>query len=176
MELAHTQVRPARGAWNALAVMRLVPQGAPLTNGDLSTAPIRHCFDWRKNTVEGASLSFDTAAHEMDLSVSGRQPEMCDFIQQYVPVEPGAAYRFRFRVRTALAGLRWTFVDARTAGEFSVGPVSLAPDGWREQTVAILVPARCEILRIVLSYRRPAGTVRVEGEAAFTGFALERAD
>jgi tetratricopeptide (TPR) repeat protein len=174
VELARKQVRPARQAWNALAAGQLVPQSTPLTNGGLATAPVRHCFDWLPNPVEGAAFSFDTAAHEMNLSVSGKQPEQCDFVEQYVAVEPGAAYRFRFRARTALAGLHWGFRDARTSGEFSSGVVSRSP-GWSEQTFAFSVPTGCELLRIMLVYRRPAGSVRVEGEAVFTGFTLERA-
>ena len=179
-ELSHTRVRPALQAWNALAARRLVPQSAPLavgelTNGDLATAPLLHCFDWRLDPVEGASLTFDTTAHQMNLSVSGKQPDPCGFVEEYVPVEPGGAYRVRFRARTALTGLYWGFMDGRTGGEISAGPVSPSADGWSGQTAVFSAPAGCDLVRIMLIYRRPAGSMRAEGEAAFTGFALGRA-
>ncbi len=178
LELLQTRVRPALQVWNSLVARRLVPQSTPLaigelTNAGLATTPLLHCFDWRLVPVEGASVSFDTAAHEINLSVSGKQPEPSGFVEEYVPAQPGASYRFRFRARTVLDGLHWGFLDGRTGAEFSAGPVAPSPE-WSEQTALFTMPAGCELLRIMLVYRRPAGSVRVAGEAAFTGFALGR--
>jgi hypothetical protein len=151
-----------------------------LTNGDLAAQPLRQGFDWRTARVEGAPLALDTAAREMTISLSGRQPEFCDFVEQYVPVAPGASYRLRYRYRTrdlaAETGLGFSFLDARTAAEFASGNIAAASGDWRQGSVGFSTPEGCELLRILLRYRRPAGSVRAEGGAVFGGFTLERAN
>src|SRR5207248_7358218 len=105
--LANRQANPALEVWNALAARRIIPDGvlnaragSSLTNGDLAAAPILRGFDWRPARVDGATLSFDTGSREMSLTLSGKQPESCDFVEQYLPVLPNAKYRFRYRYRT----------------------------------------------------------------------------
>jgi hypothetical protein len=178
---------PALEAWNALAARHVIPYGALdprsggiLTNGDFLAQPLRQGFDWRTARVEGAALFFDTAAREMTISLGGRQPEFCDFVEQYVPVTPGASYRLCYRYRTrelsAQTGLGFSFLDARTAVEFASGNIAAAPRGWRQGSVEFSTPEGCELLRILLQYRRPAGSVRAEGGAVFEAFTLERAN
>jgi hypothetical protein len=177
--LARKQAGPARKVWNALAARRLIPYGeaAALTNGDLSVAPLERGFDWRPGRIEGAPISFDPGLRRMSVALSGRQPELCDLVEQYVPLQPAAAYRFRFRYSTrelaAATGLIWSFVDARSGAEFATAAVPASPDGLREQTLAFSVPPNCDLARILLRYRRPAGRMRAEGAAVFSGFWLE---
>src|SRR5262249_6615865 len=84
--LGQARVRPALRVWNALAQKRIIPYealnpqtGGALTNGEPAATPAQHGFDWRILRVEGAALSFDTASREMRLSLSGKQPEACEF-------------------------------------------------------------------------------------------------
>jgi len=177
--LARKQAGPARKVWNALATRRLIPYGGgALTNGDLSMAPLGRGFDWRPIRVEGAPIFFDRGLRHMSLALSGRQPERCDLVEQYVPLEPAAGCRFRFRYRTrelaAADGLIWSVVDARSGAELGSGAVPASPDGDRDQTLAFSVPSDCDLGRILLRYRRPVGRTRAEGTVVFSGFWLEK--
>jgi tetratricopeptide (TPR) repeat protein len=183
--LAGRRVNPAVQVWNALAARRIIPNnaldpttGASLTNGDLAAAPLLRGFDWRPAHVEGAALSFNTDSREMSLSLSGRQPESCDFVEQYLPVLPNAKYHFRYRYRTrdlaAETGLVWSLVDGRTVADLGAGAVR-ASDGWNEQTIEFYAGSGSDLLRVLLRYRRPPGSMRAEGSVVFTRFTLERA-
>src|SRR5438094_617098 len=108
--LTHKQTAVARKVWKALG----------------------RGVDWRPSRIEGARVSFDPASRQMSVALSGRQPELCDLVEQYTLVEPGAAYRFRFRYRTqdlaASTGLIWSFVDAGSGSEFASGATPASPD------------------------------------------------
>jgi tetratricopeptide (TPR) repeat protein len=183
--LARRQVAPVLRVWNALTRRRIIPYGAldpqtgaSLTNGELAAVPLQHGFDWRPARVEGAGLSFDTGSSELRLSLSGKQPESCDFVEQYLPVLPNMKYNFHYRRRTrnlaAETGLSWSFLDVRTAGELTAGPVAASPGGWDDRTLTFSTPPGCDLLRIVLRYARPPGSMRAEGGVEFTRFLLER--
>jgi hypothetical protein len=183
-EIVLRRVHPALEAWNVLAGRRVIPYGkldplagVSLTNGDFASQPLLHGFDWMTTQVDGASLSFDIAAHEMAMSLDGRQPESCDLVGQYAPVLPGAGYRFRYRYRTrdlaAETGLGFSLVDARTGGEFALGAVPASSGDGGEGAIAFSTPAGCEMVRITLHYRRPPGSTRAEGSAFFTRLTLE---
>jgi hypothetical protein len=183
--LAAGQTSPALQVWNALAARRIIPYGpldprtgASLTNGDLAAAPMLRGFDWRPASVEGSALSFDSGSREMSLSLSGKQPESCDFVEQYLPVLPNVKYHFRYRYRTqdlaAETGLVWSFVGGRTVAELAAGAVR-ASSGWNEQTLEFSTGSGSDLLRVLLRYRRPPGSMRAEGSVVFTRFTLERA-
>ena len=181
--LARKQVKAVLQVWNALAVRRVIPYGAldpatgtSLTNGELAAAPLLRGFDWRPTRVEGAALSFDTLSREISLSLSGKQPEACDLVEQYLPVLPDVKYRFRYRYRTRdlAAGLVWTVMDGRTGSELAAGAVR-ASSGWNEQALEFSTASGSDLLRVLLRYRRQRGNMRAEGSVVFTRFTLERA-
>jgi hypothetical protein len=115
----------------------------------------------------------------MSLSLSGKQPESCDFVEQYLPVLPSAKYQFRYRYRTqdlaADTGLAWSFVDARTVAQLAAGAVPASPGAWNEQTFTFSTGSESDLLRLLLRYRRPPGSMRAEGSVVFTHLTLERA-
>jgi len=182
--LARKQAGPALQVWNALAARGIIPYRAldprsgALTNGELAAAPLSRGFDWRLARVEGAAFSIDPVSREMSLSLSGKQPESCDFVEQFLPVVPNVKYRFRYRYRTrdlaAETGLAWSFVDARTVAEVAASAVPASP-GWNEQTLTFSTGSGSDLLRVLLRYRRPVGSMRAEGSVDFTRFILERA-
>ena len=183
--LARRQASPALQVWNALAARRIIPlvaldprTGASLTNGDLAATPLRRGFDWRPARVEGAALSFNTGSREMSLSLSGKQPELCDFVEQYLPVIPNVKYHFRYRYRTqdlaVETGLVWSFVDGRSGAELAAGTLP-ASSSWNEQELDISTGSGSDFVRVLLRYRRPPGRMRAEGSVVFKRFALERA-
>lgn len=182
--LARRRVEPARRVWNALAARRIIPYapldpaaGWSLTNGDLAVAPLQRGFDWRPTPVEGVAFSFYVDAHQMAISLSGKQPEACSLVEQYLPVLPNRKYRFRYRYRTrdlpVDTGLGWSFVEARSATEVTDEAVSASPEEWREETLTFSTPPGCDLLRVLLRYRRPHGHVRAEGSAEFGRLSLE---
>ena len=182
--LARKQAGPALQVWNALAERGMIPYRAldprigALTNGELAAAPLSRGFDWRPAHIEGAALSLDTGSRQLSLSLSGKQPESCEFVEQYLPVLPNVRYSFRYRYRTrdlaAETGLTWSLVDARTVAELATGAVPASP-GWSEQTLTFSTGSGPDLLRVLLRYRRPAGSMRAEGSVDFKGFILERA-
>src|SRR4029077_3815419 len=79
--------------WNGLAAGRRIPfsrlepaRAAMLTNGDFRVSPTSHGFDWRLAAVEGVSASIDEGGG-LRLSFSGKQPENCAPVTQFVPVQ-----------------------------------------------------------------------------------------
>jgi hypothetical protein len=184
--LVRRQAAPALRVWNALAARRVIPYGAldprtgaSLTNGELAVTPLQRGFDWRLSRVEGSALSFDTGSHEMSLSLSGKQPESCDFVEQYLPVLPNVKYHFRYRYRTqdlaTETGLAWSLLDARTVAQLAAGAVPASPGAWNEQTFTFPTGSESDLLRLLLRYRRPPGSMRAEGSVVFTHLTLERA-
>ncbi len=183
-EIEHGRVEAALEVWNSLATRAEIPyqsldpaSGRSLTNGDLTAEPLQRGFDWRPARVEDAALVFATAAREWALSLGGRQPEICDFVEQYTPVIAGAHYRLRYLYRSSNlpkeTGLGFSLLDARTASEFASGDAEAA-EALREGAVAFTSPAGCDMIRIVLRYRRPRGVLRTEGSAVFRNIRLEK--
>jgi tetratricopeptide (TPR) repeat protein len=181
--LAGKQADPARRIWNALAAQRIIPysaldpgRGSSLTNGEFSGAPLQRGFDWRWKAAEGVAISFDTNSGEVEISLSGKQAESLEMVEQYVPVLANRKYLFRYRCRTrdlaADTGTGWSFVDARTGIEAGGGHVAASADDWREQTLTFSTPEGCGLVRILLRYQRPAGRMRAEGSARFSRLSL----
>ena len=114
----------------------------------------------------------------MSLSLSGKQPELCDFVEQYLPALPNVKYHFRYRYRTqdlaAETGLVWSFVDVRTGAELAAGALPVS-SSWNEQGFEITTGSGSDLVRVLLRYRRPPGRMRVEGSVVFTRFTLESA-
>jgi len=52
----------------------------------------------------------------------------------------------------------------------------LSHDGWKDGSVSFRAPAGMRLARLDLSYRRAAGTTRIEGSIRLRNVALERVD
>ena len=126
------------------------------------------CFDWRPHGIDGATVSIHSA---LRVSLSGKQPESCDLAERYLPLEPGARYRLRFRYQTgdlpAGSGLEWLLLDAATGAAFGEAAAAVP--------LEFSAPPDCDLARLVLRYRRPSGRIRAEGSAVFENIIVERA-
>jgi hypothetical protein len=173
----------ALALWNALARRKLIgfgvidPSRGPV-NGAFRTAPSGNGFDWRLAPVEGIEASQDQPG--LRLSFSGEEPEAWEPLWQYAVLEAGARYRMTFEYATgdvaAGTGLRWRVVDLTGEPTVIAQSESLSHDGWKDGSVSYRTPAGMRLARLDLSYRRAAGTTRIEGSIRLRNVALERVD
>jgi tetratricopeptide (TPR) repeat protein len=158
--------------WNGLAAKHRIPfrplqpaGGDVLTNGDFRVAATLHGFDWRLPAIDGVSASTDDRGG-LRLTFSGRQPENCEPLVQFVPVQENTDYQLKFEYWTsgiaAGSGLEWRITDWN-------GDKSLVDAHGRyterdgSGKVVFVTPAGCHLARLALAYKRLPGTTRMEG-------------
>jgi len=171
----------AMHAWNALCwrTLRqpLAPQrGISLTNGGFVSAPVEHGFDWRLPAAEGVSIERGGLPPRLWITLDGREPEVCDLVTQFVPLEPSRKYRLGFRYQTDgianQSGLRWRITDAATGVEIPSDSDDLSSEQETERAIRFIAPAGVPLARLALVYRRAPGTVRIEGRVALGAVSL----
>jgi len=146
-------ISPAVAIWNKLCARKLVPfepldpdRGLALTNGNFQFVPLQQGFDWRTTQDPEIAVTRAQSPPELRFHLSGKQPEHCELLSQFVPLSAGRKYTFRFEYKTSISGLSWG------------GPMS-ATDDWKRQEVSLSSPGRLALL-----YDRPPGSTRAEGE------------
>jgi tetratricopeptide (TPR) repeat protein len=170
-------------AWNALCWRRLQSyrpiepeSSAALTNGNFSSPPLQHGFDWRIPAVAGVAVERAGLPPRLWITLDGHQPETCDVLEQFVALSPSRKYRLRFRYQTddiaEGSGLRWRLATSRGVEIPSEG-ADLASEQQADGTVRFTVPPGVQLARLALSYRRTPGTARIEGRVALESAALE---
>jgi hypothetical protein len=144
----------AREIWEALGY----PRPAGIVSPDFDAPRIGHGFDWRFLAVAGVThVVLDSPpAHRVVLR--GQEPESCELLRQYVLLQPGRRYVLRWESRTAgfprATGLAWNLAGQHGA--------LLATQDWSPGQIvgqAISSPAI-----LSLTYQRPQGEVRAEGQ------------
>jgi hypothetical protein len=115
-------------------------------------------FDWRLPVIDGISASMEDRGG-LRLTFSGRQPENCETLVQFIPVRENTHYQLQCEYRTsgiaAASGLAWRITDWNGGGTLG--------DGEELGKVAFVTPAGCQIARVALAYKRIPGTTRMEG-------------
>lgn len=169
--------------WTALSRRKLLPylppepeRGPSLTNGDFRIPPLSRGFDWRVHAVEGVSVSRRESQPALRITFSGRQPESCEVLSQFVPLLPGREYRLRFRYRTSeiapSTGVRWRIFDAATGAELEDRSSHLSSEEEIQQEVSFSAPTETHMARLVLMYQRAPGTTRIEGSIFLSRISL----
>ena len=167
------QVDAALRIWNRLAAGHRIPfaalepkSGPYLTNGTFATSPTSGGFDWRLASLEGVTAAREEDRAGLRLTFTGNQPEHCEPLTQFVPVEENEAYELRFAYRTSGispgAGPRWQVVDALGSGAIAESEPLSSPE-TAEGRVSFETPAGCRLLRLALVYQRVPGTTRIDG-------------
>lgn len=170
--LESKNIGAALDIWNGLVDNRQIPfgrlqpaQGRVLTNGDFRVSPTSQGFDWRLPAIDGISASGDERG-ELRLTFSGNQPENCEALVQFVPVQEDVEHELKFEYRTdgivAGSGLRWRITD-QNGGRILVDAHNLSSEREESGKVSFMVPAGCKIARLALVYNRVQGTTRIEG-------------
>ena len=139
--------------WNKLCGHKLVPypplhpdRGLALTNGNFQFVPLQQGFDWRTSLDPEISVTRVPSPPELRFHLSGKQPEHCELLSQFLPLSVGRKYTFRFEYKTSIAGLSW-------------GRAISAAGDWKSQEVSLSSPGKLPLL-----YDRPQGSPRAEGE------------
>jgi len=179
------RVAAATELWNALVRRGLLhyevlspAEGVVLTNGSFRNPPRGAGFDWRIARVEGVAATWDQRPTSLRLTFSGKQPEQCELLWQYLPLVGATSYRFRFEYQTesigSATGLRWELQDLTQSGApvRLVDSASLAAEAWVQQELRFRTPAKLEAARLVLTYRRQPGTTRISGWIALRDLSL----
>ena len=184
--LDRSRVDEALGIWNRLAETHRIPFGARsstmpslLVNGAFAVAPTSQGFDWRLPEVDGVSAASEESPGGLRLTFSGRQPERCETLVQYVPVQENRQYKLTFRYRTsgiaAATGLAWRIADRNSGNGLGEGRDLSAEEEVQAQ-VSFDTPPGCRLVRVSLVYQRSLGTTRIAGFIILRSLALELAN
>jgi tetratricopeptide (TPR) repeat protein len=148
---------PAVTIWNKLCARKLIPyppldpdRGLALTNGNFQSVPMQQAFDWRTTPDPEISITRAQSPPELHFHLSGKQPEHCELLSQFLPLAAGKRYTFRFEYKTRITGLRWNCGTC-----FSL----FVTDDWKPAQVTLTSPGRLALL-----YDRLPGSTRAEGE------------
>ena len=171
----------AVAAWNWLVGARAI-RGEELgvgarvwvTDGEFSWDPGDGAgFEWQRTGA--VYTEYGEKAREMRVTFSGKQPERCEVMGEYVALWPGREYwvRVKYEMRGvgAESGLRWKVAlrDGKVLGEVGMpgGRIPGESGGEREVEMRFRVMGAGPVVgRLTLAYERELGTVRIEGEAA----------
>lgn len=170
--------------WNALIASHRLPfavlapdAGQVLTNPTFAISPTSLGFDWRLPSVDGISAAREEDPAGLRLTFSGRQPESCESLAQFVLVQEDGAYELNFAYRTsgiaAGAGPRWQVVDV-FSGKVIAESEPLSSQDTTHGRLAIASTGKCRLVRVALVYRRAPGTTRIEGHIALSDVRANR--
>jgi tetratricopeptide (TPR) repeat protein len=171
--IADDRASEAVRIWNRLAELHRIPHsvlapdsGRSLTDGDFTILPTSQGFDWRLPAVDGVTTLLDERPAGLRISFSGRQPENCDVLTQFLPAAESSNYELRFLYRTSGidpgTGLAWRITDLNGARILAQGE-SLASESDKDGRLPFKTPAGSRLVRLTLTYRRALGTTRIEG-------------
>jgi tetratricopeptide (TPR) repeat protein len=169
-QLASGHFVAAKEAWNAILSRRLLPgpresPGTTLTNATFTHEPLNTGFDWRTPAASGINVRPTWPG--LRISLSGKQPEACELLWQYVMLEKSRSYELSYLYETSGiasdSGLYWRVLDTKTGAEISSKSKNLSREksGW--ETTSFLTPGQAGGGRLVLSYQRVLGTTRISG-------------
>jgi hypothetical protein len=169
LDFIDRQLASSTAAWNGLCVRGQIPfapiHRPALTNADFHVAPTSRGFDWRLPSVDGIS-AVRVRPSSLRIDLSGKQPERCDLLVQFVVLTPGKTCHLQFNYQTqgfpAESGIAWRLRDPTTGADLqSTSPQLSSPE---VKHADIVFRARdTSQARLVLEYSRVPGTSRLEG-------------
>jgi tetratricopeptide (TPR) repeat protein len=155
----------------ALEIWKLAGQAAPagIFNGDFSSVPLNHGFDWRPVESFGVTHVNLSAPSGHRIAFNGQQPESCPLLQQMLSLSAGRPYVIRWESRTAgiksPSSLEW-----RIAGQHAAVPPN---DDWTPGELPVTPREPFNLLQLV--YQRPVGEPRAEGNVELRHVRIEAA-
>ena len=173
--------------WNRLASSKRIPfnsmpapGSATVTNSAFSSVPSSHGFDWRVPDINGVSTAREDESGGLRLTFSGRQPESCVPLAQFISVAENAHYQIQYKYTTSNiaegSGLAWLveFTDVRQSAPI----LSEIPAAEKEgsQVLSVQTPPGCHLIRLGLAYQRASGTTRIEGRVVLRRVSMRQVD
>jgi tetratricopeptide (TPR) repeat protein len=172
--------------WNRLIRAAILPYellspetGVVLTNADLRQPPTGEGFDWQLFPSDDIRPQIEPLGDERSVvfHFSGMQDQSSPLLRQFVPLQPGAKYRFDFRYSAdelaSNTGVRWTaYAGIAENTEVLARTESLAasPD-MRLMSFDVTSPKE-GLISLVLEYERFPGTTRKSGRFRASHFAF----
>ena len=169
-QLSLGNVVAAKAAWAGMVGRHLVPaDDAPgdtlLTNGRFTHDILNTGFDWRKVAIDGVVIRPNFPG--LRINLSGKQPETCELISQYVPLEAGRTYELVYEYQTSgfapPSGISWRVLDAKSGTELTKSPTNLAREKMGWESLTFITPRDLQGVRLLLYYQRALGTTRING-------------
>jgi tetratricopeptide (TPR) repeat protein len=175
---------PAIEVWNWLATRKFISyspldptKAQSLTNGDFKIPPISRGFDWRLTPPDGIYLEYNEKQGAINLTFTGKQPEKCEILSEYLPLQPNQTYNLRVHYQTSdiakESGLSWHLLTSNNTTDLlnSTAQMPGAPSSTSEEqqtNATFSTPPQSDstapqLARLVLNYERQKGTVRIEG-------------
>lgn len=162
----------AAPVWNEIVSHEKRIGSTGLVDGVFRQAPTSRGFDWRLPQIMGVNSVLDGAA--LRIEYTGRQPERCEGLYQYLLLEPDRKYRLVWEYRTreipAKSGLKWRVMDG--SGVLAESG-DLASEEWAHGETTFEVLSVKGAPRLALFYQRAKGTKRIEGAIWLRNIALE---
>ena len=177
--------------WNALANQGLIPyralrpeQGFALTNGDFAFSPISRGFDWRLWNPPGVYTLWDKSHAQLVVTFSGKEPEKCEILSQFLPLLPAHPYRIKFSYRTRNVAAESGLVCRVSSEAFgaAIGPaaVQLSSEEWKQEAISFSTSPSNGLVQLGLGYQRELGAVRLgllrEASISLRHFVLEQVE
>ncbi len=169
---SQSRAASALTVWNSLCIRNVLPfsplapdRNLSLTNSDFRFPITSRGFDWRvSETPDISAVRVSPGGLRIDLS--GKQPERCELLVQFVPLSLGKTCRLRYSYQTSgfppQSGLAWRLSDPATGKDLL--PPSPQLSAADSKPVDLIFAARgASIARLALGYNRVAGTSRPEG-------------
>src|SRR5579863_2191479 len=183
--LEKNQAALALEIWNSLARQQLLDypalrpeKGASITNGSFEKPILSTAFDWRLAAPPGILARRGGSSPMLRLSFSGKQPETCEILSEFVPLAPARKYRLSILYATngleGDTGLSWRVLDVLDGANLLKGTGQLTGkervEG--EEQFSFTTPAETQLARLVLMYQRALGTVRITGSVSLRNVKL----
>jgi tetratricopeptide (TPR) repeat protein len=178
--LASHAIELASAAWNALCDRKLMtcasihPSGGMSLNDAPDARALGHGFAWHIGKSPGLTASIRPGVASVEFS--GSEPENVEILWRWIPVKPRQRWLLRFDYQTSgispRSGLAWQVLAGGNSTPLGSSP-SLSSPVWREGAIRFEAPAGIEAVRLLLSYSRLPGEVRIEGSMSTRAMRLE---
>jgi len=153
------KINDAVGLWNGLADKKAVPfarlSDGSVTNGEFSLPITGIGFDWRRLRAPGVQMSTGPGVR-IDCAMA--EATAVDLMSQLAPVRPLSSLNLVAVSNANVQGFYWSILSWPSLQW--IGTLELSPGQHSHRdSVQFTVPAHTQALRLLLSYRRPTGSL-----------------
>jgi tetratricopeptide (TPR) repeat protein len=168
--LAESAFEPASAIWNRMVDRHViasskVPPPDGIVDSSFTREPLNLGFEWRVSQLDGVTFRWESPGVRIDFS--GLQPESCELLSQYVRLDENVAYRLNYSFESSNlnedSGLYFRLAAGQNSSDLMNQAVSISRQGPSRDVIDFSTPSGFKGGRLVLVYRRTAGTTRISG-------------